>query len=54
MTKEEKIELVKTMGKEDLLEYFARYASQNILEMEESKRETYTIVKEEILSRMSR
>lgn len=54
MTRTEKIEVAKTMDNEKLLEYFARYIKQNFLEMEESKRETYTIVKEEILSRMSR
>ena len=54
MTKAEKIEIAKTMENEKLLECFLRYTEQKFFEMEESKRETYAIVKEEILNRMSK
>ncbi len=54
MTKEQKIEAAESMENEKLLEYFARYAKEGFFEMDESKRETYTIVKHEILARMSK
>ena len=53
MTKLEKIETVKNMKNEELLEYLLRYTKQNFFEMEESKRETYSIIKGEVLKRMS-
>lgn len=54
MTKEQKIEVTKSMENEKLLECFTHYAKQGFFEMDESKRETYTIVKNEILARMSK
>lgn len=53
MTKLEKIETAKNMKNEELLDYLLRYTKQNFFEMEESKRETYSIIKEEVLRRMS-
>lgn len=54
MTKLEKIETAKKMGNEELLEYLLRYTKQNFFEMEESKRETYSVIKEEVLKRMNK
>lgn len=51
MTKLEKIETAKNMKNEELLEYLIRYTKQNFFEMEESKRETYSIIKEEVLKK---
>lgn len=53
MTKLEKIEIAKNMEDEELLDYLLRYTKQNFFEMEESKRETYSVIKEEVLKRMS-
>ena len=54
MTKLQKIETAKKMGNEELLEYLLRYTKQNFFEMEESKRETYSVIKEEVLKRMNK
>lgn len=54
MTAENKKDILKSTSNEELLNYFAHYAGKNLLEMNDSERETYNLVRAEMLERMSR
>lgn len=54
MTKENKREIIKNSSNEELLNYFRHYGSKNLLEMNDSERETYNLLHAEIIERMSR
>ena len=54
MTKQDKIKLIKSITHKDLLYNFEKYAGRNLLEVTDSERESYQLIREEILNRMKR
>lgn len=54
MTVENKKNILKNSSNEELLNYFAHYAGKNVLEMNDEERETYNLVRAEMLERMSK
>ena len=54
MKKQDKIKLIKSITNKDLLYKFEKYAGRNLLEVTDSERESYQLIREEILNRMKR